>query len=67
MIMVKKWMQDATKDMKKGVLRETAKKEGLIKGTQKLSRADLGKLKDSKSPVTRKRAVLAETFAKAKK
>lgn len=62
-----KWMQKATTDMKKGALRATAKREGLIKGSEKLSKADLNKLADSKSPVTRKRAALAKTFAKARK
>ncbi len=62
-----KWMQSASKDMKKGALRSTAKREGLIKGDEKLSKADLNKLADSKNPTTRKRAALAKTFAKAKR
>lgn len=62
-----KWMQSATAEMKKGALRATAKREGLIKGKEKLSGADLNKLADSKkNPTTRKRATLAKTFAKAR-
>lgn len=61
-----KWMQGATKDMKKGALRSTAKREGLIKGKEKLSGADLNKLAKSENPTTRKRAALAKTFAKAR-
>lgn len=59
-----KWMQGAVK--KPGALRQTAKREGLIKGDEKLSKADLDKLADSKNPTTRKRAALAKTFAKAR-
>lgn len=61
-----KWMQKAAADMKKGSLRATARREGLIKGSEKLSKTDLNKLSESKSPVTRKRAALAKTFAKAR-
>lgn len=57
-----KWMTTAVK--KPGALRATAKREGLIKGDEKLSAADLNKLADSKNPTTRKRANLAKTFAK---
>ena len=60
------WMQAASKDMKKGALRATANREGLIKGDEKLSKADLSKLADSKSPTTRNRAALAKTFAKSR-
>lgn len=60
--MTKKWMAGAVK--KKGALRETAKREHLITGTQKLSAADLDKLARSSDPTTRKRAALAKTFAK---
>lgn len=60
-----KWMQGAVKHP--GALRATAKREGLIKGDEKLSSSDLSKLKKSKDPTTRKRAVLAETFKKAGK
>jgi len=65
--MTKKWMQDATAHMKKGALRATAKRDGLVKGDEKLSAADLDKLAKSKNPTTRKRAALAKTFAKARK
>jgi len=61
-----KWIQSATADMKKGALRATAKREGLIKGSEKLSKTDLNKLAESKNPTTRKRAALAKTFAKAR-
>ena len=62
--MAKKWMADAVEH--KGALRRTAKAEGLIKGDEKLSGADLDKLSKSKNPTTRKRASLAKTFAKAR-
>lgn len=58
----KNWMADAVK--KPGSLRATAKREGLVKGDEKLSKTDLNKLADSKNPTTRKRASLAKTFAK---
>jgi hypothetical protein len=51
----------------KGALRETAKREGLIKGKEKLSKADVAKLEKSKSSKTRKRAHLAETLGKVRK
>lgn len=60
-----KWMQDAVK--KPGALRATAKRDGLVKGNEKLSKADLDKLGKSKNPTTRKRVALAKTFAKARK
>lgn len=48
----------------KGALRKTAKSEGLIKGSEKLSKTDIGKLEKSKNPTTRKRAELAATLGK---
>ena len=63
--MAKNWMQDAVK--KPGALRAAAKREGLIRGKEKLSQADLNKLAKSENPTTRKRAALAETFKKARK
>lgn len=60
----KNWMAGAVK--KPGALRATAERKGLIKGAEKLSRADLDKLADSKNPTTRKRANLAKTFAKVR-
>lgn len=59
-----KFMQKAVR--KPGALRATARKDGLIKGDEKLSGSDLTKLKQSPNPTTRKRAVLAETFAKTR-
>ena len=46
-----------------GVLRGIAKREGFIKGGEKLSHSDLEKLK-KKGGKTKQRAVLAETMAK---
>lgn len=63
--MAKNWIAGAVG--KKGALRATAKKDGLIKGKEKLSGKDLGKLEKSKSPKTRKRAELAETLGKMRK
>ncbi len=59
-----KWMAGAVK--KPGALRATAERKGLVKGDEKLSQADLKKLAASKNPTTKKRAVLAQTFAKAR-
>lgn len=63
--MAKKFISGAIK--KPGSLRATAKREGLIKGDEKLSKADLDKLEKSKSPKTRKRAQFAETLGKMRK
>ncbi len=57
-----KWMQRAVEHP--GALRETAKRQHLIKGDEPLSRGDLDKLADSPNPTTRRRAALAKTFAK---
>lgn len=59
-----KWIQEAVKH--KGALRRTAKREGLIKGDEKLSMTDLKKL-EKKGGKTAKRAHLAETLKKLKK
>ena len=59
--MAKHWMAGAVKHP--GALRATAKREGLIKGNETLSGRVIAKLEKSKSPVTRRRATLAETFA----
>jgi hypothetical protein len=65
----KNWIKGAVK--KPGALRATAKKEGLIKGGDKLSGSDLKKLaalaskKDNK--LLAKRVALAKTFAKMRK
>ena len=62
--MKKKWIKSAIK--KKGSLRATAKKAGLIKGKEKLSDADLEKLK-KRGGKTAKRANLAKTLKKLRK
>ncbi len=62
--MAKDWIAGAVK--KPGALRATAKRDGLIKGKEKLSSGDLATLSKSKNPTTRKRAALAKTFAKMK-
>ncbi len=54
-----KWIKGAIKH--KGALRKTAKKEGLIKGDEKLSMRDLKKL-EKEGGKTGKRAHLAETL-----
>jgi hypothetical protein len=56
-----KWIQDAMKH--KGALRETAKKQHLIKGDEKLSMEDLKKL-EKEGGKTAKQAYLAETLRK---
>ena len=64
-----KWMQEVTsdKDFKKGALRATAKRTGLIKGDEKLSMSDIKELEKSPNKKTAARARLAEKFKKAKK
>lgn len=57
----KKWMQDLS--LKKGALRKTL---GVKKG-EDIPAAKLEKATHSKNPLTKKRAVLAETFRKSKK
>jgi hypothetical protein len=65
----KDWIKGAVK--KPGALRATAKREGIIKGDEKLSGSDLKKLaaqaskKDNK--LLAKRVALAKTFAKMRK
>lgn len=56
----KNWISGAIKH--KGSLRATAKRDGMVKGDQKLSRADVDKLEHSRSEKTRKRAELAHTL-----
>lgn len=63
--MAEKFIRKAIKH--KGALRATAKRDGLIKGDEKLSGADINKLEKSKNPTTRKRAQLAETLGKMRK
>jgi hypothetical protein len=60
--MAKDWMKGAVKHP--GALRATAKREGLIKGDQTLSMKAIKTLEKSKDATTRKRATLAETFAR---
>ena len=55
----KKWIQEATKH--KGALRKKAAKQGLIKGDEKLSMADLNKL-EKEGGKTAKQASLAKTL-----
>jgi hypothetical protein len=62
--MAKHWMQGAVKHS--GALRATAKRQGLIKGSQTLSHRVLEKLK-GEGGKTAKRATLAETFARSRK
>lgn len=57
----KLWIKKAIK--KPGALRAEAKREGLIEGDEKLSKADLKKL-EKKGGKTAKRAYLAETLRK---
>ena len=57
----KKWIQNAIKH--KGALRESL---GVKKG-EKIPAAKLKKAEHSKNPITRKRAVLAETLEKMHK
>jgi len=59
------WIEGAIK--KPGSLRATAKREGLIKGNQKLSQKDLNELAAKGGPKTRKRVALAKTLNKMNK
>jgi hypothetical protein len=61
----KNWIQEALSG-NKGELRKTAKRKGLIKGDEKLSKSDLRKLKKMGGK-TAKRARLAETLIEFKK
>jgi hypothetical protein len=60
-----RWIQDALSG-DKGALRKTAKRKGLIKGDEKLSKSDLRKL-EKMGGKTAKRARLAETLIEFKK
>lgn len=60
-----RWIQDALSG-DKGALRKTAKRKGLIKGEEKLSKSDLRKL-EKMGGKTAKRARLAETLIDFKK
>ena len=61
----KKWIQKAVEEP--GALRKTAKRKGLIKDDEPLSKSDIQQLKQSQDPTTRKRAQLAETLGNLKK
>jgi hypothetical protein len=61
----KRWIQDALSG-NKGELRKTAKRKGLIKGDEKLSKSDLHKL-EKMGGKTSRRAHLAETLIDFKK
>lgn len=60
-----RWIQDALTG-NKGALRKTAKRKGLIKGDEKLSKSDLNKL-EKMGGKTARRARLAETLIDFKK
>ncbi len=60
--MADNWIAEATAHHK-GALRETAKRDGLIKGDEALSYHDLKELsRPSNSATTRRRAELAKTL-----
>jgi hypothetical protein len=59
------WIKGAIE--RPGSLRATAKRDGLIKGDQDLSFADLKKLSRSDNRTTQRRAELAETLKKMHK
>jgi hypothetical protein len=59
--MAKKWIQGAIK--KPGALRKSLH----VKEGEKISASKLKKAENSKNPITRKRAVLAETLKKMHK
>lgn len=58
--MAEHWIAGAVKHP--GALRETAKRDHLIKGSENLSGADLKKLAHSSNATTRARANLAKTL-----
>ena len=62
----KRWIQDAIKPETKGALRATAKRKGLLKGDEKLSKTDLHKL-EKMGGKTARRARFAETLRDFKK
>lgn len=57
----KDWIKGAIKHP--GALRASAKRDGMVKGDQKLSKKDIAELEHSKSATTRKRADLAMVLA----
>ena len=58
--MARKFIQAAIK--KPGALRATAKRQGLIKGEEKLSQSDLDKLAARGGTKTKRRVALARTL-----
>jgi len=56
-----KWIQEALKNDNQGALRRTAKRKGLLRGDENLSKSDLDKLQKMGGK-TAKRAHLAETL-----
>jgi len=60
-----KWIQEALKNDNQGALRRTAKRKGLLRGDENLSKSDLDKLQKMGGK-TAKRAHLAETLRKFK-
>jgi hypothetical protein len=62
----KRWIQYALSGDHKGALRETAKRKGLLRGDEKLSKSDLHKL-EKMGGKTARRAHLAETLRDFKK
>lgn len=65
--MARKWMQKVAKTMKTGAFRSQAKRAGGLDKNGKIKASFIDSAKRSPNPVTRKRAVLAATFKKAKK
>jgi len=63
--MVKKWIQEAIK--KPGALKQTLKKQGLLKGEAKVTETVLGKASKHAGPKTKKRIALARTLKKLRK
>jgi len=64
-----KWMNPHGKTIVKhpGALRRTAKRMGLLKGSENLSASDLATMKRRGGPKTRKRVGLTKTFKNSKK
>jgi len=61
----KYWIKDAIK--KPGSLRATAKRQGLLKGSENLSQSDLSKMSKGGSTKTKRRVALARTLKKMHK
>lgn len=63
----KKWIQKAIRPENRGALREKAKRQGLVKGDQPLSRVALDTLAETGDTTTRRQVALARTLKKLKK